>query len=136
MMRLTIDSRLPEIRRATDLVEEFRARHDLPARDADALCVVLDELISNSIRHGLGEVPGHDISVALDYAGGEITVEIEDDGVAFDPTAAPAPVLAGTLAERKLGGLGIAFVRNLTDSIEYRRVAERNRVTLRRRVAT
>jgi anti-sigma regulatory factor (Ser/Thr protein kinase) len=136
MMRLTIDSQLPEIRRATDLVEAFRVHHELPSRDADALCVVLDELLSNSIRHGLAEVAGHEISVALDYAGGEITVEIEDDGIAFDPTLAPPPVVTGTLAERKIGGLGIAFVRNLTDSIEYRRVAQRNRVTLRRRVVT
>jgi anti-sigma regulatory factor (Ser/Thr protein kinase) len=135
MMRLLIDSRLEEIRRATDLVEEFRRRHDLPARDADALCVVLDELISNSIRHGLAGADGHEISVALAYAGGEITVEIEDDGIEFDPTRAPDAVVAGTLAERKIGGLGITFVRNLTDSIEYRRVAERNHLTLRRRVA-
>jgi serine/threonine-protein kinase RsbW len=135
MMRLTIDSQLPEIRRATDMVEAFRARHELPARDADALCVVLDELLSNAIRHGLAGAAGHEISVALDYAGGEITVEIEDGGIAFDPTGAPPPVITGTLAERKLGGLGIAFVRNLTDSFEYRRVAERNRVTLRRRVS-
>ena len=63
-----------------------------------------------------------------------MTVEIEDDGAAFDPTRAPAPVLVGTLAERKPGGMGIAFVRNLTDSFEYQRVADRNRVVLRRRV--
>jgi anti-sigma regulatory factor (Ser/Thr protein kinase) len=136
MMHLTIDSQLPEIRRATDLVEAFRAQHELPSRDADALCVVLDELLSNAIRHGLAGAGGHEISVALEYAGGEIIVEIEDDGIAFDPTGAAPPVISGTLAERKPGGLGIAFVRNLTDSFEYRRVAQRNHVTLRRRVAT
>ena len=133
-MRLTIESRLPEIERATDLVRELRERHGLPQRDADALCIVLDELLSNAIRHGLGGAAGHEISVALDYAGGEVTVEIEDDGAAFDPTRAPAPVLAGTLAERKPGGVGIAFVRNLTDSFEYQRVAGLNRIVLRRRV--
>ena len=35
--------------------------------------------------------------------------------------------------ERKSGGLGMAFVRALTDSIEYQRVAGRNRLVLRRR---
>ena len=133
-MRLTIESRLPEIARAMDLVGELRQLHGLPQRDADALCIVLDELLSNTIRHGLGGAAGHEISLALDYAGGEVMVEIEDDGAAFDPTQAPAPVLAATLAERKPGGVGIAFVRNLTDSFEYRREADRNRVVLRRRV--
>ena len=133
-MRLTIDSRLSEIERATDMVRDLCQRHGLPQRDADALCIVLDELLSNAIRHGLGGAAGHEILVALDYAGGVVTLEIEHGGVAFDPTQAPAPVLSGTLAERKPGGMGIAFVRNLTDSFEYQRVAERNRVVLRRRV--
>ena len=134
MMRITIESRLPEIARAMDLVRELRERHGLPQRDADAMCIVLDELLSNTIRHGLGGAAGHEIALALDYADGEVMVEIEDDGAEFDPTRAPAPVLAATLAERKPGGVGIAFVRNLTDSFEYQRVADRNRVVVRRRV--
>jgi len=65
---------------------------------------------------------------------GEITVEIEDDGVPFDPTQVPAPTLAGSLIERRPGGLGIVSVRALTNSIEYRRASERNCLVLRRRV--
>jgi len=135
MMRLVIDSRLQEIERATNLVMAFGERHGLPARDADALCVVLDELLSNAIRHGLDGAAGHEIRLALGYDANEVTVEIEDDGAAFDPTQVPDPVLATTLADRKPGGVGIAFVRNLTDSFEYQRVGDRNRVVLRRKVA-
>jgi serine/threonine-protein kinase RsbW len=133
-MRLVIDSRLPEIQRATQLVEEFRARHGLAQSEANAVNVVLDELLSNSIRHGLDGAGAHRITVVLEYADGEITIEVEDDGIAFDPTRVSTPLPAGTLAERRLGGLGLAFVRELTDSIEYRRVADRNRLILRRRV--
>jgi serine/threonine-protein kinase RsbW len=133
-MRLVIDSWMPEIRRATEFAQAFAALHALPARDADAICVVLDELLTNAIRHGLGEAGGEPISISLDYASGEIQLEIEHGGAAFDPTAAPSPVLAGTLAERRPGGLGIAFVRGLTDAFEYTREHERNRLILRRRV--
>ena len=134
MMRVVIEGKLPQIGRAMQLVDEFRKHHGLAERDANAVSVVLDEILSNSIRYGLADAGKHQISVTLDYAGNEITVEIEDDGIAYDPTQAPAPVLAGTLMERKPGGLGIAFVRAFTDSIEYRRVSERNHLTLRRRV--
>jgi anti-sigma regulatory factor (Ser/Thr protein kinase) len=134
MMRLVIDSRLSEIRRATELVDEFKAHHGLADEDANAIHVVLDELLSNSIRHGLGGAASHAIAVALELSGGEILVEVEDDGVAYDPTQATAPVLANTLEERSLGGLGMAFVRQLTDSVEYRRVDGRNRLVLRRRI--
>jgi serine/threonine-protein kinase RsbW len=134
MMRLVIDSRLSEIRRAGELVDEFRVRHGLPEEDANAIHVVLDEILSNSIRHGLAGAASHAITVALELSQGEIRLEVEDDGVAYDPTQAPAPVLTGSLDERSEGGLGMAFVRGLTDSIEYRRVDGRNRLVLRRRL--
>jgi len=134
MMRLVIDSRLSEIRRASELVDEFKARHGLADDDANAIHIVLDEVLSNSIRHGLAGAASHAIAVMLKLSDGEITIEVEDDGVAYDPTQAPAPVLAGTLEERTEGGLGMTFVRGLTNSIEYQRIDGRNRLVLRRRI--
>ena len=134
MMRLVIDSRLSEIRRASELVDEFNARHGLADDDANAIHTVLDEVLSNSIRHGLAGAASHAIAVMLKLSDGEITIEVEDDGVAYDPTQAPAPVLAGTLEERTEGGLGMTFVRGLTNSIEYQRIDGRNRLVLRRRI--
>jgi len=133
-MRLVLDSQLSEIRRATGLGDEFKARHGLGDEDANAIHIVLDEVLSNSIRHGVAGAASHAIVVTLELSEGEIVVGVEDEGVAFDPTQAPAPVLAGTLAERKEGGLGVAFVRALTDHIEYRRIDGRNRLVLRRRL--
>ena len=134
MMRLVIDSRLSEIRRASELVDEFKARHGLADDDANAIHIVLDEVLSNSIRHGLAGAASHAIAVMLKLSDGEITIEVEDDGVAYDPTQAPAPVLAGTLEERTEGGLGMTFVRGLTNAIEYQRIDGRNRLVLRRRI--
>jgi len=133
-MRLVIDSQLSEIRRATDLVEQFRVRHGLTQMDADAIGVVLDEVLSNSIRHGLAIAPAHEISVALEFSEGEIRIEVEDDGVAYDPTKAPPADIGGTLEERKASGLGLAFVRMLTDSVEYNRTDGRNRLVMRKRI--
>jgi len=133
MMRLVIDSQLSELGRATALVDEFKALNGLGDEDANAIHVVLDEILSNSIRHGLGGAKSHAIAVTLELSGDEITVEVEDDGVAYDPTQTAEPVLAANLDERKEGGLGLMFVRQLTDSMEYRRVDGRNRLVLRRR---
>jgi len=132
-MRLVIDSQLSEIRRAAALVDEFRVRHGLGDEDTNAIHVVLDEILSNSIRHGLAGAPSHAIEVNLEHDLALRELEVADDGVAYDPTDAPGPVLEGTLEERTAGGLGMAFVRALTDSIEYRRIDGRNRLVLRRR---
>ena len=133
-MRLVIDSQLKEIRRAMEWVDEFQVHHGLADTDANALHVLLDEILSNSIRHGLAGAASCPIAVTLELSEGEIVVAVEDEGVAYDPTQAAAPVLAATLAERKAGGLGLAFMRSLTDSIEYRRIEGRNRLVLRRRI--
>ena len=134
-MHLVIDSQLPELRRAAKLVDEFTAHHGLADEDANAIHVVLDEILSNSIRHGLGGAASHAIAVTLDLSGGEVTIKVEDDGVAYDPTQAPAAVLATSLDESKEGGYGLTFMRSLTDAIEYRRIDGRNRLVLRRRIA-
>ena len=134
MMRLVIASLMSEIRRAAELVDQFRAQHGLSDDDANAMHIVLDEVLSNSIRHGLAGAATHAITVTLQLSGDEIVIEVDDDGVAYDPTQAAPPVLEGTLEERKTGGLGVAFVRTLTDSFEYKRVGERNRLVMRRRI--
>ena len=71
MMRLVIDSRLSEIRRASELVDEFKARHGLADDDANAIHIVLDEVLSNSIRHGLAGAASHAIAVMLELSDGE-----------------------------------------------------------------
>lgn len=134
VMRLVIDSQLKEIRRAMELVDQFQVHHGLADEDANALHVLLDEILSNSIRHGLGGAASHEIAVTLELSEGEIMVAVEDDGIAYDPTQAAPPVLTGTLEERKAGGMGLAFMRSLTHSIEYRRMEGRNRLVLRRRI--
>lgn len=134
MMRLVIASQLSEIRRASALVDEFKARHGLADEDSDAIHIVLDEVLSNSIRHGVAGAASHAIAVSLDLADGEIILEVDDEGVAYDPTQAPTPSLAGTLEERDGGGLGVTFVRALTTKIEYQRIDGRNRLVLRRRL--
>ena len=87
------------------------------------------------IRHGYADSKQRAISVSLNMSADEITMEVEDDGVPFDPTQARAPALGGPLSERKIGGLGLVFVRALTDNIAYRRVSNRNCLVLRWRVA-
>jgi anti-sigma regulatory factor (Ser/Thr protein kinase) len=93
--------------------------------------VVLEELLSNLIRHG------HDVTsimVAAGYHAGSIDLVVEDDGAEFDPLAKPEPDPFTSLAEAPLGGLGIALVRRLTCAARYDRVgtgrAARNRVSV------
>jgi serine/threonine-protein kinase RsbW len=62
-------------------------------------------------------------------------MEIEDDGAPFDPLTVPQPDLAAPLATRKIGGLGVHLARGLMNEVVYVRVANHNRLILRKSLA-
>jgi len=102
------------------------------ARTLNRVEVVLEELVSNLVRHGRDVKL---VTVAAGYRGGVVDLVVEDDGEAFDPFALPEPDPPTTLADAPLGGLGIPLVRRLSASARYDRVGSgadaRNRVSVR-----
>ena len=81
------------------------ARHGsfgtLAATEATALAVVLTELVSNAVEHGLKDTGGT-VTVTAIRNGRDLTVTVADDGVGIDPNKTPS----GT-------GLGMQIVRTL-----------------------
>jgi len=102
------------------------------ARTMNRVEVVLEELVSNLMRHGKDVKV---VTVAAGYRSGMVDLIVEDDGAAFDPFAHPEPEPFTTLEDAQLGGLGIPLVRRLTSSARYDRVGSggeaRNRVSVR-----
>ncbi len=120
-------------RLAEDL-DAFGAANHLSPEAIRPVQVAVDEMISNTLRHGYGGCgEGHLIEVRLRLDGGVLEVAIEDDAPPFDPLAAVLPDTAGDLASRPAGGLGIVLTRKLMDEVRYERKAGRNRVVLRKR---
>ena len=70
---------------------------------------------------------------ALGAGGGFVSGEIVDEGVPFDPTAAPDPDVEADIDERSIGGLGVHLVKAMVETFQYQRIGERNvvRFTLR-----
>lgn len=133
-LELVIANRLPELARVFAAVDEV-ARGRVPAEAADDLKVALDEILSNVMAHGYTDGAAHEIRVTVGLAGAQIVAHVEDDGVAFDPLAVPAPDLAAQAGQRPLGGLGIHLVRGLMSDIQYQRIAGRNVLRLARSFA-
>ena len=52
----------------------------------------------------------------------------------FDPTQVAPPDLRSTLKERKVGGMGIHFVRSLMDDVVYARADGKNCLHLRKKL--
>jgi serine/threonine-protein kinase RsbW len=131
---IRIDNNLSEITRVADMVEEFAARHQFPDAVIFALNVALDEILNNIISYGYEDAAHHEIVVRVALRGGNVEVTVEDDGKPFDPLAVPAPDV--TSRDREPGGVGLHFVRNLTDEVAYARRDGINQLRLMKRLGS
>jgi serine/threonine-protein kinase RsbW len=99
---------------------------------AQQLAVVTDELLTNIVMYGQGSRYRAELQLVPQGQGFEAQLRLEDDGIAFDPTAAEEPGLPETLEEQPIGGFGIVFMRKMTDSQSYRRVDGNNILEIRK----
>lgn len=95
--------------------------------------LVLEEIVQNVIAYGYPDGRDGEVVVSIEATDGVLRLQVEDDGDAFDPLGLPVPDLEASIADRKIGGLGIHFARTLTDVQNYRRVNGRNCVELIKR---
>ena len=80
--------------------------------------LAVDEVCSNSIRHGYGGREG-EIEVTVERVGQSIRVVTRDWGRAFDPERVPVPDPDLPLEERSLGGLGLFIVQQVMDEVRF-----------------
>ncbi len=131
-----IASTQAEIPPLCDEIEQWGEPIGIPAVTLQAICLMLDELITNIITHGLRGEPGHSIDVVLRSHPGAVEVLLRDTAPAFDPRTVAPPDTAADVASRAIGGLGIHLVRRLSDSFGYRRDGDANEVSLRKTFPT
>jgi len=108
-------------RLAADL-ETFAEQNQLGVEMAHAFNLCLDELFTNIVSYGYRDQGPHEIILELIATPTEVSAVLRDDARAFDPlTEAPPPDLAAPIEERRIGGLGVHFVKQLMTRVSYRR---------------
>jgi anti-sigma regulatory factor (Ser/Thr protein kinase) len=127
--RLELRHDLAELKRLAAWIE-VRAR-PVSADTSFAIQLCLEEAVANIIMYGDGARDDRpEITIELERNGGALIARIEDTGGEFDPTQVPPPLLASSLEEAKVGGLGIHLMRSFASSMHYQRRNGRNRLTL------
>ena len=125
MSRFQLNSRLDEVRHADAwLRAEIPAYASEPVRHD--LALVLEEVLTNVIRHGYGPGAEGRIVLSAEIDHGRLRLEVRDQARPFDPFSAAPPDLEADVADRPVGGLGIFLVLRLMDRVEYRRQGDEN----------
>ena len=132
-METKLYNKFSELSLLNQTLMEFGRHHGLAPTVVHDLNLALEEILTNIISYGYTDSQEHEIRVRLSMRPGEVKVEVEDDGQSFNPLAAPEPHTAKALEERTIGGLGIHLVRTLMNGLEYKRQADRNILTIRKK---
>lgn len=90
---------------------ETRVTHmDLVLDQAIPCGLILNELISNSLKHAFPDSATGSVNVALDLVGEEVRITVSDDGVGMRPD----------FDDRLDGNLGLELVHTLVDQLDGR----------------
>ena len=125
-----------EISRLAALAERFGQAQQLSDDEVMAINLVLDEVVTNVIDYGFEGFDGKpEIRLTMTIEGDQLTIQVDDNGRAFDPLQAAAPDLDLPLEDRPVGGLGIHIVRSVMNTVEYDRRGGRNLLTMHKTIS-
>lgn len=124
-------ARLDQLRPVQAFLEAFCAESGTPRPDCLRLNLVLEELFTNTVKHGHRGDCDAPVWIALSRTGDAVRVVYEDKAPPFNPYAhLPEDPPDTTLEMRKVGGLGVLLTKQLAASRDYTYLFGRNRIRL------
>ncbi|MBI1247963.1 hypothetical protein GC197_09005 [bacterium] len=110
-------------------LEQFASSVTLGEKTRYHLLLICEELFVNFTSHASAAEGRFDVH--LDHQPEGLLLTVLTDGVAFNPLEAKRPDIDADIDDRPIGGLGLHFVRRLTDYATYHRDDSRNVLKLR-----
>jgi len=115
-------------------VERLTEAFGFSAADCRAVTRAVDEALTNIIRHAYSGAPDRAIELAFrsvappdgHFSGDGLEITMSDHGPAIDPEK----LCGRALGDIKPGGLGLHFIRQSMDVVEFQRANETNRLRL------
>lgn len=90
------------------------------------LLLVLEELFTNTVKHGYLGADGM-IRIELKQIPGYLSIMYEDTAPPFDPLTAASIDPEITVSKGWVGGMGLLLIRKMADSLTYERQEPWNR---------
>ena len=111
-------SQWPELRKA---LQDYGMCVGMEDRRLKKMILAVEEAVVNIVNYSEAKFIGMTISCGDTQ---RLSITLSDDGIAFDPTAQGEVDTAAVIAQRQIGGLGIALLRQIADEVRYRRTEE------------
>jgi serine/threonine-protein kinase RsbW len=119
-IEMTYSARIENLEEVLDFIETCADRFGLDEKRKFGLLVAVEEAFVNVCHYAYPDSKG-EVELICEGDGDSFAVTIKDRGVAFNVLSLPDPDITSDVMERKVGGLGIYFIRRLTDDVSYQR---------------
>jgi anti-sigma regulatory factor (Ser/Thr protein kinase) len=128
--KIQLPAKFENLEKVQQFVSSFAEKRGFTQKRIKALELATEEVVVNIIRYAYPEDSGTvEVSCGVDE-NDRIIIEIMDTGTPFNPLSQSKPNLSDDIAERKIGGLGIFFIRMMMDQVKYRHENGKNILTL------
>ena len=122
---IRLPASLQYLREAMSFAEGHAAKAGVLPSRIPGLCLAVEEAFVNICSYAFKDAEG-EVTLTGRAAGGTFVLEIADTGPAFDLLSVPEPDISAPMEQRRIGGLGIHFIRKFTDHADWRRESGRN----------
>jgi sigma-B regulation protein RsbU (phosphoserine phosphatase) len=124
---LQISNKVEEISKVNAMIDQACELWNIDVAHGHKINLALEEIVSNIINYSFTNDKTHLVNISMQLIGNRVCVQVTDDGKAFNPLKKKDPdSLDKPLEKREIGGLGIYFVKQFMDNIEYRREDGKN----------
>ncbi len=124
--RLIISNDLTELRRMSAWLKRCCGVAEIPDDVVFSLDLCANEAVTNIICYAFDGVGRHNIILEFSDSVRGASLTITDDGMPFNMLEAPEHKQPSSLAEAKIGGLGIHLIRHLVSQCHYQRAGGQN----------
>ena len=127
----TFPARFDSLAAICDFVTQRAQVAGLGPRAVYAVQVAVDEACSNIIEHAYRDQERGTIECTCRAKQDRLIIQLHDHGRPFDPATVPKPDLQADLNERHAGGLGVFFIQQLMDAVQFESIpGQGNTLTL------
>lgn len=127
-----LKSDLSDLKTLCQHLNHFGQGYGLSETFMSEINICLDELFTNIVLYGFKDDLEHIIRFRINLNGNALILNIEDNGIPFNPLIKKDSELPADINKANIGGLGIHIVKKLVDDIWYERKRGKNRLTLKK----
>lgn len=127
---IILSNGLPDIEKLASALDRFFNQQGLDAQVKNQVNLVLEELYTNTVNYGFVGVEDGHVEISILHRVTHLEIVYQDNGIAYDPLQRDDPELMLSIEERPIGGLGVFFVKTMTDHVAYARKGGLNILTM------